>query len=81
MVGSIIFFSIFFAIFLAALAEFTGIAGGFAPLAAPFSPIRNEIAKGYGAVGVVIGFAVGILHGTMTARHKLARASGEEIYY
>lgn len=76
--GSVIFFAVFFTLFLAALAEFTGIGGGFAPLSAPFSPIRNEIAKGYAALGAVIGFGIGLLHGTMTARQKITRIQGED---
>lgn len=70
--GSVIFFTLFFTILGGAVAEFTGIAGGFAPLASPFDPIRNEIAKGYAALGGVLGFAVGVIHGGNTARTKLA---------
>ncbi|MCX6356340.1 MAG: hypothetical protein NT045_00410 [Candidatus Aureabacteria bacterium] len=78
-IGSVIFFTAFFTIFFAAIAEYTGIGGAFAPLAEPFTPIRNEIAKGYAALGAVIGFAIGIVHGTMTAKLKIARLQGEEV--
>lgn len=77
--GSVIFFTLFFALFCGAVAEFTGVGGGFAPLASPFSPIRNEIAKGYAALGAVLGFAVGVIHGSNTARSKLSLIQcGEE---
>lgn len=77
--GSVIFFTLFFSLFCGAVAEFTGIGGGFAPLANPFDPIRNEIAKGYAALGAVLGFAVGVIHGGTTARAKFDRIQcGEE---
>jgi len=38
-----------------ALAEYTGIGGGLAAIAEPWSPLRNEIAKGYAAVGSLAG--------------------------
>jgi uncharacterized iron-regulated membrane protein len=69
--GSIIFFMLFFALFGAAIAEFTGIGGGFATIAEPFSQIRNQIAAGYAAIGAVLGFAIGALHGGAVARSKL----------
>lgn len=69
--GSVIFFTLFFVAFGVAIAEFTGIGGGFATLAEPFSNIRNQIAVGYAAIGAVLGFAVGVIHGSNTARAKL----------
>lgn len=79
LIGSVIFFTSFFALFFWAIAEFTGIGGGFAPLAAPFSPIRNEIANGYAALGAVIGFATGVIQGTNTARTKISQIQGEDV--
>jgi len=81
LVGSTVGFIVMCTVLFAAMAEFTGIGGGFAPLEEPFSPIRNEIAKGWAALGAVFGLAVGIFHGTLTARQKLARVRGEEAHY
>ena len=78
-VGSILFFTASLALIFAIIAECTGIGGGFAPLVEPFSPIRNSIAKGYAAVGAVIGFFIGVILGTISARQKLDRIQGKEV--
>ena len=79
MIRSVIFFAGSLAIILAIIAEYTGISGGFAPLAEPFSPIRNSVAKGYAAVGAVIGFYIGVVYGRLVAEQKIGHLEGKDV--
>ena len=54
----------------AAIGEFTGLGGGLPAIAEAFSPIRNQIALGYAAVGAIIGVIVG---GSRYERRKKGR--------
>lgn len=45
------------------LAQYTSIGGGVASIGRPFSPVRNELAYTYTAVGAGLGFVIGGLVG------------------
>lgn len=71
-----------FALLVAALgfvvAQYTGIGGGLAGLAPPFSPIKNELAYNYAVLGGGIGFVLGGVAGYYRGRKPETAKPGSD---